>query len=79
MDRSFYQSLIIALVPALVSLTSGMVIWVQGRATHEIVNSQRTVMLAEIENLKSQVLILLKSLDSKVAAASLTEPPKTGN
>ncbi len=69
-------ALIVSLAPVLATTVSSAVLWVQGRATHTIVNSQRTIMMTEIDVLKKELADMRFSM---AQMRSLTDVAKPSN
>lgn len=76
MNAQLWVELAVSGAPVLAVIVSGWMNYTLAKATHVIVNNQRTVMLAEIDTLKAQIAILLKSIgaDNKAAQIDRTLP-----
>ena len=58
MPLEIIAALIIACVPVLATLMTGLVNWRLNKSTHVIVNSQRTAMIEQITVLRAEVIKL---------------------
>jgi hypothetical protein len=73
-DVTILVALITDLGPIMAVAVSGFINWRMGKSIHTIVNSQRTVMVNEIDSMKAEI-IRLKTMLQEIRT-SVSSPPR---